>query len=122
MTFLSHLSELAGQLLAQDSGIAGEGQSGFEIDDAILNQLRNLTVKMLHAIRNAGLHGVEKTLVFAFALFNAFASARVGLQDFECRNSTAPVVLRHEPLADDVAERLRKTLAHRLLFRGREMN
>ena len=54
--------ELPRQFLSEHRGIAGKGEPGFQIDHAVLHQLSDLAVEMLHAIGSAGLHGVERVL------------------------------------------------------------
>ena len=66
---------LPGQFLAENCGIAGERKAGFEIDHAVLNQLGDFTVEMLHAVGGASLHGLEQTPVFALPFFDALAGA-----------------------------------------------
>src|ERR1019366_3433715 len=114
------IGALPRQFLPKCGRIAGIRKTSFEIDQAVLDQLRDLTVEMLHPFGSAGLHGVEKTFVLALPFFDALADAGIRFEDFEGSNAPAAIRLRHEPLADDVAERLGKTLAHRLLLSRRE--
>src|SRR5271169_492979 len=75
---------------------------------------------MLHSLRRSCIDGVEKGFVFSLALFNALTCAGVGFEDFECCDSAATIGLGKESLANDVSERLGKTLPHRLLLGRRE--
>src|SRR6202034_2868768 len=113
-------ADLPCQFLAENARIAGIGEPGFEIDHAIPDQLCDFTVEMLHTFGGACLDGVEKTFVLALAFFNALASARICLEDFEGGNAAAAIRPRQEPLADNVAKRFGKPLAHRLLLRRRK--
>ncbi len=92
------------QFLAERRRVAGERKASFEVDEAVLNQLRNLTIEMLHSVGGAGLHGIQKILILALAFFDALASAGVGFENLEGSHAPAAIGLRHQPLADDVAE------------------
>ena len=49
---------LSRQFLAQHGRVAGVGESGFEVDDAVADELGDFAVEVLHAFGGAGLHGV----------------------------------------------------------------
>ena len=44
---------LPDQFLTQHRGIAGEREPGFEIDDAVADQLRDFAIEVLHAFSGA---------------------------------------------------------------------
>src|SRR5579863_6740023 len=122
---LANLSEsrarsetLSRQFLSETSGVTGKRQAGFQIDNVVLDQLRNLSVEVLHAFSAARPHRVEQSVVFALSFFNACTSAGVRFQHLECRHAPASVCLWHEALADDIPERLGEALADRLLLGG----
>src|SRR5580658_581446 len=56
VTIFSTDRMLSRQFLAENRRIAGEREAGFEIDQAVLHQLRDLSIEMLHAVRGAGLY------------------------------------------------------------------
>src|ERR1700674_3242872 len=55
---------LANQFLAQHGGVAGKREAGFEIDDAVADELGDFSVEVLHAFGGAGFHGVQQGLAF----------------------------------------------------------
>ena len=83
---------LPGQFLSQSSRITGERESGLQIHHAILDQLRDLGIEMLHALGFAIFDGIEQGAISGFSLFNALAGASVGFEDFE--GGYAPAAIR----------------------------
>src|SRR6202044_2803765 len=98
------------QFLPQHRGVAGEGQSGFEIDDAVAHQLGDFAVEVLHTLASSRFHGIEQGFALALTLFHALSRARICFQDFGDRDSSAAIGFRKQALADDVAESLGKAL------------
>src|SRR5579863_3045376 len=113
-------AELAREGLTERGGVAGEGQAGVEIHDAITDESGDLAIEVLHPFRRAGFHDVEQSLSFALAFFNALASASVGFEHFEDRHAAAAVGFGNQTLADDVAKRFGEALADRLLLGWRK--
>jgi hypothetical protein len=111
---------LAGEFLAEYGGIAGVGEAGFEIDDAIADELGDFAIEVLHAFGGAGFHSVEQGLAFVFAFFDALAGASIGFENFSDRDASGAIDFWQQPLTDDVAERFGEALAHVLLFCGGE--
>src|SRR5258705_8210382 len=112
--------EEIGEFEAEVAGVGGVGEAGFKIDGAGADQLFNFAVEILHAFGIAVTHGVEKRLAFALALFDIFAGAKSGLENFDDGESAVPVAPRKQTLRNDVTERLGEAIAHALLIFHRE--
>src|SRR6266576_3981143 len=95
---------LSGEFLTQRARIAGERQSGLEVDHPVLHKLRDLRIEVLHSLRFSAFNRVELAVVLTLALLNTLAGVQGGFHDLEGSHPAAAIRFRHEPLADDVAE------------------
>src|ERR1035441_2515975 len=108
------------QFLSQHGRITGKAKAGFQVHQARANQLRDLSIEVLHAFVLAGLDGIQQRTARPLALFDAIASARVGFQNLDHGNTITAIGTRNQSLRNDVAESFRDTFSYRLVFGGSE--
>ena len=75
-----------------------------------------MAIEGLHAFHFALLHRVHQRLAFRLAAFDVFLRARRCFQNLYRGHATATIRARHQPLRDEVTERLRQPVANYLLF------
>src|SRR5579862_5224610 len=107
---------LARQCLAQHRGITGERKPGLKINYAILYQLGDFAIEVLHPFGGPSLYRIEQAAIVTIPFFDALAGASISFENLESGNPSASISLREQALADDVTERFREAIADRLLL------